>query len=60
MDNKGNKDKKPAWFKNPMLVFLIISVIATILLNYALTSVTAPREIEVSYDEFLKMIDEYY
>ena len=58
MDNKGNKDKKPAWFKNPMLVFLIISVIATILLNYALTSVTAPREIEVSYDEFLKMIDD--
>ncbi len=57
MDNKGNKDKKPNGFKNPMLIFLIISVVATILLNYALSAAMAPKEVEVSYDEFLKMID---
>ena len=57
MDNKGSHDKKPKGFKSPIFVFLIISVIATVLLNYALTSVMSPREVEVSYDEFLKMVD---
>ena len=57
MDNKGSHDKKPKGFKSPIFIFLIISVIATVLLNYALTSVMSPREVEVSYDEFLKMVD---
>ena len=57
MDNKGSHDKKPKGFKSPIFIFLIISVIATVLLNYALTSVMSPREVEVSYDEFLEMVD---
>lgn len=62
MDN--DKNKKPdsgrgnSPLKNPIVIFLIISVVATLLLNVAISSVTSPGKKEIKYNEFLKMLDE--
>ncbi len=52
MDN----NKKPNKVKNPLLLFLLISVVATIILNMVLTSATKPKRTELTYNEFLKMV----
>ncbi|MGN0181547.1 MAG: ATP-dependent zinc metalloprotease FtsH [Candidatus Ornithomonoglobus sp.] len=44
--------------KNPLLIFLLIAAAATICLNLMISSFTTPDKTEVSYDEFLAMIDE--
>ena len=63
MDN-NKKSKKPQrnFLKNPFFIFLIISVLATFVLNYSMTALTAPREQEVYYSEFMDMLknDEIY
>ncbi|MEE1351053.1 MAG: ATP-dependent zinc metalloprotease FtsH [Clostridia bacterium] len=56
MNNNENKNNKI--FKNPMIIFLIISMIATIILNFAVSAVMAPSKTEITYDKFMKMIDE--
>ena len=44
--------------KNPLLIFLIISIVATIGLNFMISMLSAPDRTEITYDEFLDMIEE--
>jgi len=53
MDNK-KKNRSP--LKNPLLIFLVISVIATVILNMVMLSLQTPKQ-EISYSEFLTMLD---
>ena len=55
MDNK-KKNRSP--LKNPLLIFLVISVIATVILNKVMLSLQTPKKQEISYSEFLTMLDE--
>lgn len=55
MDNK-KKHRSP--LKNPLLIFLVISVIATVILNMVMLSLQTPKKQEISYSEFLAMLDE--
>ena len=55
MDNK-KKNRSP--LKNPLFIFLVISVIATVILNMVMLSLQTPKKQEISYSEFLTMLDE--
>ena len=55
MDNK-KKNRSP--LKNPLLIFLVISIIATVILNMVMLSLQTPKKQEISYSEFLTMLDE--
>lgn len=52
----NNKDSSP--LKNPLVIFLIISVVATILLNAAMISLQGSQKKEISYNEFITMLEE--
>ena len=54
--NNDKKDRSP--LKNPLIIFLIASVIATILLNMALFALQSPKKKEIAYSDFLTMISE--
>ena len=55
--NDKDKNKKPNMQqKNPFIVFLIISVVATIVLNMVMTSLSSPKTKEISYSEFNQMV----
>lgn len=58
-DNKNGKklSPPPAPKKQPFIIFLILSLIATFALNFFLSSVTTPDKTEVSYNQFLKMVE---
>ena len=51
-NKKGNKQVK----KNPFMISLIISVVATIVLNMMITSLTTPKTEEILYSEFLQLV----
>ena len=53
-----NKKKNLSPLKNPLLIFLLISVIATVILNMVMLSLQTPKKQEISYSEFLTMLDE--
>lgn len=54
-----NNNKKPrSPLKNPLFVFLAISVVATIILNMAMVSFQSPKKKEITYNEFLNMLNE--
>lgn len=53
---QGNQPPKSP-MKNPLFIFLLIAAVATIGLNLLISSFTSPDKTEVSYDEFLTMID---
>lgn len=53
-----NKKKNHSPLKNPLLIFLVISVIATVILNMVMLSLQTPKKQEISYSEFLTMLDE--
>lgn len=55
MDNKNN-DNKPSPFKNPFIMFLILSIAATIGLNLLISFLTTPKQVEVPYSQFIQMI----
>lgn len=55
--NKKTPERRPP-YKNPLIVFLIISVVATMVLNLTIASFTSPGREEITYDEFLTMVDE--
>lgn len=55
-NNKGNK--KPPVMKNPLLWFLIGSVVLSLGINLLASLFTAPESVEITYNEFLAMIDE--
>ena len=52
------KKKNRSPLKNPLLIFLVISVIATVILNMVMLSLQTPKKQEISYSEFLTMLDE--
>ena len=52
----NNKDSSP--LKNPLIIFLIISIVATILLNAAMISLQGSQKKEISYNEFITMLTE--
>lgn len=54
----SNNKKPRSPFKNPLFVFLAISVVATIILNMAMVSLQTPKKKEISYNEFLNMLNE--
>ena len=55
--NDNNKNQKN-FNKNPMIFFIILSLVMTIGLNYMLSFLTTPQTKEIYYDEFLTMVDE--
>lgn len=59
MNNDGNKNNKKSVppFKNPMVIFIVISIIATIILNSVMAMLTSPKSLEITYDKFLEMIE---
>jgi cell division protease FtsH len=52
-----NDNKKPSIFRNPLLLFLIFSVVATFMLNIFISMITTPPREEITYTEFLSMVD---
>jgi len=58
-NNKNENKRKPRTPEggNHFILFLIISVVATVILNVAIMSFTSPKTEEVLYSEFLEMID---
>lgn len=54
MDNK-KQPPKPA--RNPIVMFLIMSLIATVFLNIMISFLTTPQKQEISYTEFMAMLD---
>ncbi len=52
-----DKKKRPSPLKNPLVIFLLISIAATIILNLAISTVGSPSRTEISYDEFLDMVE---
>ena len=55
-DKKKNDNQSP--LKNPMFIFLIIAIMGTFIFNMAMTSYTARKQEEISYDKFLTMVRE--
>lgn len=61
MNNNNNNNKRtpnPNPVKNPIVIFLIISVSATILLNFLITSLSSDTAQEITYNEFLTMVND--
>lgn len=56
MNNKNNKNNSPSPLRSPLFIFLIISVFATIVFNIVVTSLASSKEVEIEYNEFLKMV----
>ncbi|MEE0945091.1 MAG: ATP-dependent zinc metalloprotease FtsH [Clostridia bacterium] len=53
----GKDNKKPGnFFKSPLVIFLILSIISTIILNSFLSMMTTRQREEVSYSEFLTLV----
>ena len=50
----NNKNKN--FRKSPIISFIIFSVVATILLNYLMSGLTAAPEKEIYYSEFIDMV----
>lgn len=53
-----NDRKNRSPLKNPLLIFLVISVVATVILNMVMLALQSPKRQEISYDEFLQMLSE--
>ncbi len=53
------KDKKPEnFFKNPVVIFLLLSIVATIILNSLVSMLTTPQRSEIAYSDFDDMLEE--
>ena len=52
----NNKNNQP--LKNPIIIFLIVSIAATIFLNYFISESAMDTTQEITYNEFLDMINE--
>ena len=50
------KEKKNG--KNPIIYFILLSLIATIGLNYMMNMITAPQKEEIYYSDFIKLVEE--
>ena len=56
MDNKKRDNKIPPT-KSPLLIFLVLSIVATIALNFVTSLMLSPKKEEISYNEFLELVD---
>ena len=54
MNDKKNKKSNI----NPVIYFIILSLAATIGLNYMLNTLTAPQREEIYYSDFIKLVEE--
>ena len=54
--NNDKKNRSP--LRNHLLIFLVISVIATVLLNVLMLSFQSPKKQEISYSDFMNMLNE--
>ena len=54
--NNDKKNRSP--LRNPLLIFLVISVIATVLLNVLMLSFQSPKKQEISYSDFMNMLND--
>lgn len=51
------KPQKTNFHKNPFLIFLILSIVSTVVLNTLLNSLLAPQQKEIYYSEFMEMLE---
>ncbi len=58
MNNNKKGDKRPPMKKSPLLWFLIGSLVLSVAINMLAGSLISPVSEEISYNEFLSMIDE--
>ncbi len=49
-----NNNKK---FRNPLLTYLIVSLIATFILNAFLSFLSSPNKMEINYSDFMEMLE---
>ncbi len=56
MNEKDKKNKNSRQGKNPFIPFLIISIVATVLLNMLMTTIMSPKTEEITYSKFLEMV----
>ena len=57
MSNNKKNNKKAPILKSPMFIFLVVSIIATIVLNSLMGLMFAPETEEITYDKFLELIE---
>jgi len=55
---KKKKDNDNMPMKNPMVMVLIISLVATFGLNFLMTSLSSKNSEEITYNQFLEMVDD--
>lgn len=58
MNNNENKNGRLPKRKNPLIMFLVISMAVTVGLNLLLSIAISPQKTEITYDEFLKLVEE--
>lgn len=51
-----DSNNKPSPFKNPFIMFLILSIAATVGLNLLISFLTTPKQVEVPYSRFIQMV----
>ncbi|MDD6735353.1 MAG: ATP-dependent zinc metalloprotease FtsH [Clostridiales bacterium] len=54
----NNKQDQNGSNKSPMLYFIILSLVATIGLNYLLSFLMSPQKKEIYYNEFIQMVEQ--
>ncbi|MBR0365927.1 MAG: ATP-dependent metallopeptidase FtsH/Yme1/Tma family protein, partial [Clostridia bacterium] len=57
-DNKNKNGKGGGSpLRSPLIIFIIISIVATLLLNVFISAAMAPTRTKIKYNEFLDMLD---
>ena len=56
-DKKPNNQKKPSLPRNPFFMFLLLSIVFTVLVNSLLSYLLSPQEKEIYYSEFIQMVE---
>ncbi len=57
-ENKSNNKSSNNMNKSPIIYFIILSLVATVGLNFLLGFLTSPQNKEIYYNEFIQMIKE--
>lgn len=57
MDNNNKQPPKQSPTRNPFIIFLVMSLLATILLNVLISFLTTPQKQEISYSDFMIMLE---
>ncbi len=56
--NNNNEHKPGNFLKNPFVIFLLLSIVSTIILNSLLSVLMTPQKTEITYSEFLALVKE--